>query len=84
MPSPSAANTIARLLFSYALWLICRTTLCALSMVLMNGSRTWRGFISNCLKMALPKVSAVMPVPSETKKTVRLVIGTGRTRCSGN
>jgi hypothetical protein len=28
--------------------------------------------MSNCAKMALPKVSAVMPVPSETKKTLRL------------
>jgi hypothetical protein len=28
-------------------------------------------FISNCAKIALPKVSAVMPVPSEMKKTVR-------------
>jgi hypothetical protein len=27
-------------------------------------------FISNWAKMALPKVSAVIPVPSETKKTV--------------
>jgi hypothetical protein len=30
----------------------------------------WRNLISNCAKMALPKVSAVMPVPSETKKTL--------------
>jgi hypothetical protein len=30
----------------------------------------WRNLISNCAKMALPKVSAVMPVPSDTKKTL--------------
>src|SRR5690606_38200007 len=30
---------------------------------------------SNCARMALPKVSAVMPVPSETKKTVRVCMG---------
>ena len=37
----------------------------------MKGRRTWRGFMSNWARMALPKVSAVMPVPSETKNTVR-------------
>ena len=37
----------------------------------MNGRRTWRGLAANCARMELPKVSAVMPVLSETKKTVR-------------
>ena len=41
----------------------------------MKGSRTWRGLNSNCARMALPKVSAVMPVPSEMKKTVRVCMG---------
>jgi hypothetical protein len=40
-------------------------------MVSVNGNRTWRDFMSNWAKMALPKVSAVMPVPSDTKNTVR-------------
>ena len=52
-------------------WLICRTAWWALSTVSMKGRRTWRGFMSNWARMALPKVSAVMPVPSETKNTVR-------------
>ncbi len=52
-------------------WLIWRTTWWALSTVSMKGRRTWRGLISNWARMALPKVSAVMPVPSETKNTVR-------------
>ena len=38
----------------------------------MKGRRTWRGLIANWVRIELPKVSAVMPVPSETKKTVRL------------
>ncbi len=41
----------------------------------MKGRRTWRGLNSNCARMALPKVSAVMPVPSEMKKTVRVCMG---------
>ena len=36
----------------------------------MNGRRTWRGLIANCDRIELPKVSAVMPVPSEMKNTV--------------
>ena len=38
----------------------------------MKGRRTWRGLTANCARIELPKVSAVMPVPSETKKTVRV------------
>src|SRR3990167_7474677 len=57
---------------SSAVWLIWRTAWCALSTVSMKGRRTCRGTISNCARMALPKVSAVMPVPSETKNTVRV------------
>src|SRR6478672_4585585 len=53
-----------------AVWLISRTTWCALSGVSMNGRRRWRGLIANCDRIELPKVSAVMPVPSETKNTV--------------
>jgi hypothetical protein len=39
--------------------LISRTAWWALSMVSMKA---WRGVISNCARMALPKASAVMPV----------------------
>jgi hypothetical protein len=52
-------------------WLIWRTAWCALSTVSMKGRRTRRGTNSNWARMALPKVSAVMPVPSEMKNTVR-------------
>jgi hypothetical protein len=58
-----------------AVWLIWRTAWWALSAVSVNGRRTWRIFISNWARMALPKVSAVMPVPSDMKKTVRLGMG---------
>ena len=64
-------NTIGRRPSTSAAWLICRMAWCALSTVSIKGSRTWCAFISNCARMALPKVSAVMPVPSETKNTVR-------------
>jgi hypothetical protein len=38
----------------------------------MKGSLTWRKRNpSNCERIECPKVSAVMPVPSETKKAVR-------------
>jgi hypothetical protein len=67
----SVVNTTGRRPSTSAVWLTCRTTWCALSTVSMKGSRTWRGLNSNWARMALPKVSAVMPVPSETKKTVR-------------
>jgi hypothetical protein len=40
-------------------------------MVSVKGKRTCRDFMSNWARMALPKVSAVIPVPSETKNTVR-------------
>ena len=46
-----------------------RAASCALSTVSMKGRRMWRNFSSNWARMALPKVSAVMPVPSEMKKT---------------
>jgi hypothetical protein len=59
LPSPSANR------------LISRTTSCALSTVSMKGRRTWRGLVGNWARMELPKVSAVMPVPSETKNTER-------------
>jgi hypothetical protein len=42
-----------------------------------------RGLNSNWARMALPKVSAVMPVPSETKKTVRVCIGEPSVSCKG-
>ena len=41
----------------------------------MKGRRICRKRISNWLSTAWPKVSAVMPVPSETKKTVRAAFG---------
>src|SRR5690606_25140289 len=37
----------------------------------MKGRRTCRGLTANCARMELPRVSAVMPVPSDTKKTLR-------------
>ncbi len=63
-------KTIGFLPSCSAVWLISRTTWCALSGVSMNGRRRWRGLIPNCDRIELPKVSAVMPVPSETKNTV--------------
>ena len=69
--SISVMNTIGFLPSLSPVWLISRTTWCALSAVSMKGRRTWRGLIANWLRIELPKVSAVMPVPSETKKTVR-------------
>jgi hypothetical protein len=48
-----------------------------LSTVSMKGRRTWRGRAGNCARIELPKVSAVMPVPSETKNTVRLGMAGG-------
>jgi hypothetical protein len=39
-----------------------------------EGQAHVAGRHSNCARMALPKVSAVMPVPSETKNTVRVCI----------
>ena len=62
----SVVNTMGFLPSSSAVWLIWRTTWWALSSVSVKGRRTWRGRRSNCARMALPKVSAVMPVPSET------------------
>jgi hypothetical protein len=37
----------------------------------MNGRRTRRGWAENWARIELPNVWAVMPVPSETKYTVR-------------
>jgi hypothetical protein len=68
----SVVKTMGRTPSSSAVWLICRTAWWALSTVSVNGSRTCRGFISNWASTALPNVSAVMPVPSEMKKTVRV------------
>ena len=48
-----------------------RASACAFSTESMNGRRTCRGRAENCARIELPKVSAVMPVPSETKNTVR-------------
>ena len=64
-------KTIGFRFSSSAVWLISRTTWCALSVESMNGRRTWRGLIANCDRIELPKVSAVMPVPSEMKNTVQ-------------
>jgi hypothetical protein len=68
----SVVKTIGFWPSSSAVWLIWRTAWCALSTLSINGRRTWRGLNSNWARMALPKVSAVMPVPSEMKNTVRL------------
>jgi len=65
--STSVAKTMGRWPSLAAASLISATTACALSAVSMNGRRTWRGLIENCARMELPKVSAVMPVPSDTK-----------------
>jgi hypothetical protein len=43
----------------------------------MKGLRTWCARIENWFRIELPKVSAVMPVPSETKKTVRFDMEAG-------
>ena len=40
----------------------------------MNGRRTCLGLAENWLRIELPKVSAVMPVPSDTKYTVRMAM----------
>ena len=66
-----------------ATWLTCRTAWKALSTVSMKGSRTWRGLNSNCDRIAMPKASAVMPVPSEMKKTVRVCMGGRWWWCGG-
>jgi len=75
----SVVNTMGLLPSTTPVWLIWRTAWCALSAVSTKGRRTWRAFISNWARMALPKVSAVMPVPSEMKNTVRwgIVGGSG-------
>ena len=44
-------------------------------MVSIKGKRICLNLRSNCVNTECPKVSAVMPVPSETKKTVRLAEG---------
>ena len=76
-------KTIGFLPSCSAVWLISRTTWCALSGVSMNGRRRWRGLIANCERIELPKVSAVMPVPSETKKTVWRADGGTEREASG-
>ncbi|SOZ53806.1 hypothetical protein CBM2633_A70138 [Cupriavidus taiwanensis] len=57
-----------------SLWnasLILPTAICAFSGVSTKGMRTLRKRISNWARMEWLKVSAVMPVPSETMNTVR-------------
>ena len=45
---------------------------CALSALSMNGRVTWLNSTpSNCVSRLWPSICAVMPVPSETKNTVR-------------
>ena len=63
-------KTMGRLPSRSATSLISSTTVKALSVLSMNGLRTCRGRVGNCARIELPKVSAVMPVPSETKNTV--------------
>ena len=64
-------KTIGRLPSALGVSLISATTGQALSTLSMKGRRTCRGLAGNWVRMELPKVSAVMPVPSETKNTVR-------------
>jgi len=71
----SVMKTMGRLPSRSAVTLISSSTAPALSGVSMKGRRTWRGLAGNWFRMELPKVSAVMPVPSETKNTVRSVMG---------
>ena len=68
----SVMKTIGRRPSCSLAWLISSSTAMALSTESMNGRRTCRGRAGNCARIELPKVSAVMPVPSETKNTVRL------------
>ena len=70
----SVMKTMGRWPSRSAVSLISASTAPAFSGVSMNGRRTWRGLAGNWLRMELPKVSAVMPVPSETKNTVRSVM----------
>src|SRR5690606_23530938 len=56
-----------------AVALMRRTASSAFSTVEMNGKVTWRkAWPSNCVSRLCPMVSAVTPVWSDTKKTVRL------------
>src|SRR5574341_692912 len=77
-----SASSLTSVMNTMGLWpsrsaasLISRTTCQALSAVSMKGRRTWRGLPENWFRIELPKFSAVMPVPSETKNTVRLGMG---------
>ena len=67
-------NTMERLPSRAVTALISATTTRAFSGVSIKGRRTCRGLDGNCASIELPNVSAVMPVPSETKNTVRSVI----------
>ena len=67
----SVMKTMGRLPSWLAVSLISETTRAAFSTLSMKGRRTWRGLAGNWFRIELPKVSAVMPVPSETKNTVR-------------
>jgi hypothetical protein len=73
----SVVKTIGRRPSRSAASLISRTTWCAFSALSMKGLRTCLGLTANCARIELPKVSAVMPVPSETKNTDRLGMGGG-------
>src|SRR5581483_6819638 len=79
-------NTIGRSPPLAARWLMYSTVTRAFSGVLMKGSVVLANSSpSNWVNRVAPRVSAVMPVPSETKKTVFCLlmcssIGTGRLR----
>ena len=75
--STKVVNTMGLRPSISAVWLIWRTAWCALSTESTNGKRTCLNLSSNCAKMALPKVSAVIPVPSEIKNTVGFGMGVG-------
>ena len=80
--STSVTKTIGRWPSLSCEALISRTTWCALSTLSMNGRRTCLGLAENWLRIELPKVSAVMPVPSDTKYTVRMAMAvSGGARC---
>ncbi|CDW92294.1 hypothetical protein THICB1_80080 [Thiomonas arsenitoxydans] len=65
-------NTIGGLPSARSTSLMRSTACTAFSTVSTNGRRMRWGCTSNCARTELPKVSAAIPVPSETKKTERL------------
>src|SRR5579863_4192486 len=68
--STSVVNTIGRRPSSDTASLIFSTVAYALSLESTNGTRTRRNFWSNWDRIECAKVSAVIPVPSETMNTV--------------